>query len=498
MSQSIIPLQFEQYMQNKISVGSAPDMNEMIFAYLPGLDLTLPINRDQGLPDAATWVHQQDIDQAGKVGNNALAYSVVIPGTTSEFTFNAIYLHDKNTPDSCGMIVFKAAETKENGMASTKSLLQSYVGAAQIAGITVDAQTWQIDYQARLFGIEEDHRLSCLDNYGHTAFIHGFDVIQQADPDKYKITTGLVYIGGLRAVLTNEVIQTISTKPNAIYLDVVRTGTVLSKWENQLTVVISETELVDYVDDNNEQHYVAKLVEIGADGAVIDARIKAGLVDDVIEEKLIGVLSGAQGLPWNKDTIYKTGETCTREINGEVVLFEMYRGPSATCVDKDPADLANRQDAWTDETAPFYWTLAKTARPGAPLFPWFSMTFPEGTLNVLGNSVPVVVFWRIALAFPELVNAETGMIDFPETGGEFFRVLDQGRGVNSNRKYNTFEADELRSHAHNYYGLSSSTYDFDWDDNRYNIPNNSLKTTTATGGGETRPRNLAFPILVEI
>ncbi len=77
---------------------------------------------------------------------------------------------------------YKAEETKENGMASTKSLVQAYDGAAKIAGITVDASTWQIDYQARLKGIEEDHRLACLDNYGHTAFVDGFDVSQQADP----------------------------------------------------------------------------------------------------------------------------------------------------------------------------------------------------------------------------------------------------------------------------------------------------------------------------
>ncbi len=272
MSQTAIPLQFEQYMQNQISAGDAPDMNEMIFAYLPDLDLDVQIDRDQGLPDIATWVHRQDIDQVGKIGDNALAYSVVILGSEPSFTFNAIYLHDKNVSDSCGMIVFKVDETKEAGMSSTKSLLQTYTGAAAITGITVDAATWQIDYQARLFGIEDEHRLACFDTHGHTAFIDGFDVSQQADPDKYKIAAGLVYIGGLRATLENEVIQTINVKPNAIYFDVVRTGTALSKWQNQLTVVISETELVDYVTEKGEQHYVAKLCAINAEGAISDER----------------------------------------------------------------------------------------------------------------------------------------------------------------------------------------------------------------------------------
>lgn len=279
MSQTAIPLQFEKYLQNQISVGKAPDMNEMIFVYIPNLDPRQPIDRNQGLPAVSTWVHRQDIDQVGKLGDNALVYSVVIPGSVAAFTFNAIYLRDKNVPNSCGMVVHKATETKEAGMASTKNLMQQYTGAAQVAGITVDAQTWQIDYQARLLGIEEDMRLANLDNYGHTAFIQGFDVTQQADPAKYKVAPGVVYVGGLRAELKNEVIQTISAKPTGLYIDVVRTGTVLSKWQNIVTVRASATPLTNYVDQNQQQHYVARLAGINANGSITDWRVKTDNAD---------------------------------------------------------------------------------------------------------------------------------------------------------------------------------------------------------------------------
>ncbi|WP_053043953.1 phage tail-collar fiber domain-containing protein, partial [Vibrio cholerae] len=279
MSQTAIPLQFEKYLQNQISVGKAPDMNEMIFAYIPNLDPSQPIDRNQGLPAVSTWVYQQDIDQEGKLGDNALVYSVVIPGSVAAFTFNAIYLRDKNVPNSCGIVVHKATETKEAGMASTKSLMQQYTGAAQIAGITVDAQTWQIDYQARLLGIEDDMRLVNLDNYGHTAFIQGFDVTQQADPAKYKVAPGVVYVGGLRAELKNEVIQTISDKPTGLYIDVARTGTVLSKWQNIVTIRASETQLTDYIDQNQQQHYVARLAGINANGSITDWCVKTDNAD---------------------------------------------------------------------------------------------------------------------------------------------------------------------------------------------------------------------------
>ncbi|EPB6719815.1 phage tail protein [Vibrio fluvialis] len=297
MSLTAIPLQFEKYLQNQISVGKGPDMNEMIFAYIPDLDLTQPIDRSKGLPDVSLWVHRQDIDQVGKLGENALVYSVVIPGSVDAFTFNAIYLRDKNVPNSCGMAVHKANETKENGMASTKSLMQQYTGAAQIAGIDVDAATWQIDYQARLLGIEDDMRLANVDTYGHTAFVDGFEVVQQADPTKYAISPGVAYVGGLRAVLDDEIIQTINTKPNGLYLDVVRMGTALSQWQNVVTVRLSPVELSDYVDGSNQQHFVAKIAELDAQGSVSDERAPLPLSDYLRKDELASQEEARQGEP---------------------------------------------------------------------------------------------------------------------------------------------------------------------------------------------------------
>ncbi|WPK51854.1 phage tail-collar fiber domain-containing protein [Vibrio fluvialis] len=501
MSLTAIPLQFEKYLQNQISVGNGPDMNEMIFAYIPDLDLTQPIDRSQGLPDVSLWVHQQDIDQVGKLGDNALVYSVVIPGSVDAFTFNAIYLRDKNVPNSCGMVVHKADETKENGMASTKSLMQQYTGAAQIAGIDVDAATWQIDYQARLLGIEDDMRLANVDTYGHAAFVDGFEVVQQADPTKYAISPGVAYVGGLRAVLDDEIIQTINTKPNGLYLDVVRMGTALSQWQNVVTVRLSPVEMSDYVDGSNQQHFVAKLAGINADGTIADWRVKGGLgeheaASDPHPQYVRS--ENAQFLPYDPTRLYSVGEVCyTKDENGKVSFWEWYSNVESLA-GKDPSDTINRQTGWTDETKPFYWTPFKKSRSGSTKWPWMSMTFPEGTLNVIGNSVPTAVFWRLAEALPEFVNENTGMIDFPETGGEFFRVLDQGRGIDIGRAFNSSQLSQNLSHNHNWYqgaapvGNVAGTTASAGDSGSIQIP------TDSEGGSEARPRNLAFPILVEV
>jgi hypothetical protein len=274
MAQTTIPLEFETYLQDKISAGQPTDLNEVIFAYLPNADIDTPIDRNLGLPDEIYWVHQKTVDQIGKTGENAVVYSAILSAQQETFTFNAIYLHDKNVANSCGLAIIKEDEKKELGTASNKTLIQQYSGAALMGNITIDASTWQIDYSARVNGIDEDHRLECLDSYGHTAFLDGLDVIQQTDLNQYSISAGLVYVGGLRGTLDAENIQTITTKPNNIYITLCREGTALSKWENILTITQSETEISDYTDSNGVNYYVAKLATINADGSISDHRIE--------------------------------------------------------------------------------------------------------------------------------------------------------------------------------------------------------------------------------
>ncbi|NNN99098.1 phage tail protein [Vibrio sp. B1-2] len=404
MSQTEVPNEFAKYMQNQISVGLAPDMNEMIFAYIPDLDPSQPIDPTQGLPNLATWVHQQDIDQLGKLGDGALVYSAIIK-SDAEFIFNAIYLRDKNVPNSCGMVVHKAKENKELGSEVTRSLMMEYVNAAQIVGVTQDAATWQIDYQARLKGMDEDLRLACLDNYGHTAFVDGFDVTQQADPNKYKITPGVVYVGGLRAVLSGEVLQTITTKPNGIYIDVVRDGTALSAWENTLTIKVSTTPLNDHVDEAGRKHYVAKLAGINADGSVVDWRVKGGL--EALKQ------------PWSAFVNYSIGEEVVR--NGLRYIACAASGP-----DNGGAVMpGGTQQVW-DRVLPQSYSIRNPAV-------WVKIAVVNGGTATDGDAVSISVFGGSNYASTRRFSAE---ISLGQRGSSFEAVITPKiLGVNDPRFY---------------------------------------------------------------
>lgn len=85
----------------------------------------------------------------------------------------------------------------------------------------------------------------------------------------------------------------------------------------------------------------------------------------------------------------------------------------------------------------------------------------------------------------------------PDVRAEFFRALDFGRGVDPARVAGTWQDGQLESHSHSMMGGNvgaTSVIALDmWVQNQgYTLQ------TGATGGDETRPRNLAFPVFIKL
>jgi phage-related tail fiber protein len=84
----------------------------------------------------------------------------------------------------------------------------------------------------------------------------------------------------------------------------------------------------------------------------------------------------------------------------------------------------------------------------------------------------------------------------PDLRGEFLRGWDHGRGVDPGREFGSWQADELKSHTHDYVGVR-------WEDRIQSGVNTErggvdlTKTTAATGGSETRPRNIAVMYIIK-
>ncbi|MDO2435119.1 phage tail protein [Aeromonas veronii] len=277
MSQ-VITNAFETYWQGCLTDQVPVVLDEVVLADIPNLDITAPIDPNTGLPPQAQIVHRHPVDQRGRINNNAVAYSIVMDTTVGNFSFNAMYLINKAS-GMVGMIVYKGRETKTKtdqatgttGNSLVKSMLMEYDQASTATVTTVEAGTWQIDYSARLLGMDEQLRLQAIACFGSSAFFgDGFKLINKAGI--YKVQPGIAMVGGLRIHLDVEQAITVGAKPVGVWVDVHHAGTILSRWDNHFEFKTSTTELSDYTDSNGYRHYVVKLGVVEANAAVTDKR----------------------------------------------------------------------------------------------------------------------------------------------------------------------------------------------------------------------------------
>ncbi|MBL0555146.1 phage tail protein [Aeromonas caviae] len=277
MSQ-VITNAFEQYWQSSLAAEQPVVLDEFILADIPNLDINAPIDPDTVLPPESQIVHRQSVDQRGRINNNAVAYTIVMDTTVGDFSFNTMYLRNKQN-GVIGMIVYKGREAKlktdqttgQTGNSLVKSMLMGYDQAAEATLTNVDAGTWQIDYAARLRGMDEDIRQLQADLYGHHTFVgDGFKVVET--DGAFQVTPGVAIVGGLRVELKQPEVIHPGTTPIGVWVDVHRAGSLLSEHQNHVTIITSVADLADHVDSYGYQHYVAKLATVQADGTIEDGR----------------------------------------------------------------------------------------------------------------------------------------------------------------------------------------------------------------------------------
>ncbi|QGH60743.1 phage tail protein [Serratia proteamaculans] len=279
MSQSVITKAFVEWKAQQAINNQPVVLDEFIFAYVPGLDISKPIPNTEGIPAADKIVHRQAVGKAGVVNLNAVVYSVTMGADVGDFDFNWIGLVNKAS-NTLAAIIHAPTQRKvknasgQQGNVLTRSVLMEYNGAQTETQINVPAETWQIDFTARLAGMDEAVRLASLDIYGLGAFFDtGFLVAKTAN--QYFVTQGLGYIGGLRAVLAANQNITLAAKPTKVWADVCYHGTVTSAYRTEINITVAAS-LADYT-ENGIAHYVFALASIDAAGVITDLRPKGSL-----------------------------------------------------------------------------------------------------------------------------------------------------------------------------------------------------------------------------
>lgn len=116
---------------------------------------------------------------------------------------------------------------------------------------------------------------------------------------------------------------------------------------------------------------------------------------------------------------------------------------------------------------------------------------PTGFLKCNGAAVSRTTYAALYAAIGTTFGVGNGSTTFnlPDLRGEFIRGWDDSRGVDSGRAFGSAQADELESHTHTVYANAGSF------SGAIGVSGGILSTATnsgATGGAETRPRNVAL------
>ncbi|HGA5700199.1 TPA: phage tail protein [Salmonella enterica subsp. enterica serovar Birkenhead] len=288
MSQTTITLAFEQWKAQQGATGEPVLLDEFVFANVPGLDPDQPVDRNETLPPAEQIVHRQAVSRKGVVNDNAVVHSVVLGADVGDFSFNWIGLLNKAS-GTLAMIVHAPLQQKlktaegQQGNVLTRSFLMEYNGAQAETGINTPAESWQIDFTARMAGMDERQRLENIDIFGAAAFF-GDGYLVGKNGNQFYVTKGTGYVAGLRTTLAENLNITVTTRPVKVWLDVCWTGTLTSVWGVQSRITVADN-LADYV-QNGVQHYVFAVAGIDENGNITDLRPKGTLNEQQASDAL--------------------------------------------------------------------------------------------------------------------------------------------------------------------------------------------------------------------
>ncbi|ECB8838524.1 phage tail protein, partial [Salmonella enterica subsp. enterica serovar Anatum] len=281
-------LAFEQWKAQQGATGEPVLLDEFVFANVPGLDPDQPVDRNETLPPTEQIVHRQAVSRKGVVNDNAVVHSVVLGADVGDFSFNWIGLLNKAS-GTLAMIVHAPLQQKlktaegQQGNVLTRSFLMEYNGAQAEIGINTPAETWQIDFTARMAGMDERQRLENIDIFGAAAFF-GDGYLVGKSGNQFYVTKGTGYVAGLRTTLAENLNITVTTRPVKVWLDVCWTGTLTSVWGVQSRITVADN-LADYV-QNGVQHYVFAVAGIDENGNITDLRPKGTLNEQQASDAL--------------------------------------------------------------------------------------------------------------------------------------------------------------------------------------------------------------------
>ena len=285
----VITIAGEKLFATKAQANQQLDIDTFIFANVTGQDPAAAIDRNEGIPTNAV-VHQQNVQQTGRINDNVVVYSTVLDSVTGPFEFNWVGLYSSvnQTLVAISHVPTVAKTITAPGSAGNtlnRNFGIEYSGIADLAGISVSPETWQLDFTARLSGMDELTRQLASDMNGKDWFIDdGFKVVPRSTANTFSVTPGVGYVSGLRAEIKEEEVIIASGYYKFVYVDAWFDGTSQSTWKTQVKIIITSTEINNYIDINGVNHFVCQVAKINSASSIDDLRKKSNSNNFIIVE----------------------------------------------------------------------------------------------------------------------------------------------------------------------------------------------------------------------
>lgn len=258
-----------------------------IFANVPGLDTSGPVNRAAGKPAAAQIVHSYLIpdENAGYVNPNQIVYSSQIGSDVGDWDFNWIGL--ETAENVLFAVAYVPVQQKRRnipplqiGNNLTRNFLVVFDGAQALTGITIDANTWQHDFTVRLAGIDERERQSNRDIYGRACFF-GSSLQVEKVGGVYQVKPGIAYVEGIRLQRSTALPIVPPAFPTTAWLDIAlqrELSDVVASWQ-----VVFAADRADYTDSAGAKHYCVPIADLPSANSITDRRYVEAITGTLID-----------------------------------------------------------------------------------------------------------------------------------------------------------------------------------------------------------------------
>ncbi|MCL9775699.1 phage tail-collar fiber domain-containing protein [Vibrio methylphosphonaticus] len=153
---AVITIAGERLVAQKQQAEEPLEIAEFVLAYVPGVDPSLPPERNQSLPPSNQIRLRMPPTRSAYVNSNEVVYSLILDNTVGNFDFNWLGLvSEEGVLVSANHMVVQSKRKKneltgEEGNNLTRNFLLKFSGAQAITNITVPAETWQFNYSDKI------------------------------------------------------------------------------------------------------------------------------------------------------------------------------------------------------------------------------------------------------------------------------------------------------------------------------------------------------------